>query len=156
MEASGLGLVPHDGTFFDRALHPHPGDESFRTLVLASCDPAVGLLHAELARTAGIRLIVLPRSSRAALELLSQGLVHAAGVHMARTDEADSNADVVVPHLSGGIDPSYQLWRVAEWEEGIALAPSLGFANDPRGDECPPCAGRRGRLARRRGTAWMS
>jgi molybdate-binding protein/DNA-binding XRE family transcriptional regulator len=127
VEASGLGLLPHDGTFRDELLHPHPGDESLRTMVLASCDPAVGILHAELARTAGIRLIVLPRSSRAALDLLSQGLVHAAGVHMARSDEVDSNAAVVVPHLSPGVESSYQLLRVAEWEEGIALAPGLGF-----------------------------
>jgi molybdate-binding protein/transcriptional regulator with XRE-family HTH domain len=127
VEESGLGLLPHDGTFRDESLCPHPGDESFRTMVLASCDPAVGLLHAELARTAGIRLIVLPRSSRAALDLLRQGLVHAAGVHMARSDEVESNAAVVLPHLSRGVESNYQLLHVAEWEEGIALAPSLGF-----------------------------
>ena len=49
VEASGLGLLPHDGTFHDETLHPHAGDESSRTLVLASCDPAVG----SLARRAG-------------------------------------------------------------------------------------------------------
>ena len=32
-----------------------------RTLVMACCDPAAGLLAAELARTADIRLIALPR-----------------------------------------------------------------------------------------------
>ena len=127
VEASGLGLLPHDGTFGDEAIHPHPGDESLRTLVLASCDPAVGLLHAGLARTAGIRLIVLPRSSRAALEMLSHGLVHAAGVHIARSDQAESNSTAVVPQLSRGTPRDYQLLRVAEWEEGIALAPSLGI-----------------------------
>ncbi len=57
VEVSPLGLLPHDGTFGDQRLDFHPGDESLRTLVLASCDPAVGLLHAELARMAGIRLI---------------------------------------------------------------------------------------------------
>jgi molybdate-binding protein/DNA-binding XRE family transcriptional regulator len=127
VEVSGLGLLPHDGTFRDQTLHPHPGDESSRTLVLATCDPAVGLLHAELERTAGIRLIVLPRSSRAALDLLRQGLVHAAGVHMVRSDQEESNAAAVVSHLAEGIERRYQLLRVAEWEEGIALAPSLGI-----------------------------
>jgi molybdate-binding protein/transcriptional regulator with XRE-family HTH domain len=127
VEASGLGLLPHDGTFRDLALDHHPGDESFRTLVLACCDPAVGLLHAELARTAGIRLIVFPRSSRAALDLLCQGLVHAAGVHKARSDQVDSNAAAVVPHLSRGVERGYQLLRIADWEEGIALAPGLGI-----------------------------
>jgi molybdate-binding protein len=69
----------------------------------------------------------LPRSSCAALDLLCQGLVHAAGVHMARSDQVDSNAVVVLPRLSRGVERSYQLLRIAEWEEGIALAPSLGI-----------------------------
>ncbi len=127
VEVGALGLLPHDGTFRDDDLCPHPGDESLRTLVLATCDPAVGLLHAELARTAGFRLIVLPRSSRAALELLRQGLVHAAGVHLARSDQAECNAAAIVPHLAEGIENNYQLLRVAEWEEGVALAPNLGL-----------------------------
>ncbi len=127
VEVGALGLLPHDGTFRDDDLCPHPGDDSMRTLVLATCDPAAGLLHAELARTAGFRLIVLPRSSRAALEMLGQGLVHAAGVHLARSDQADCNAAAIVPHLAEGIETNYQLLRVAEWEEGVALAPGLGL-----------------------------
>ena len=127
VEVSPLGLLPHDGTFRDEAVHAHPGDDSFRTLVLASCDPAVGLLFAELARPAGLRLIVLPRSSRAALDLLRQGLVHAAGVHLARSDQTDDNTAAVGTHLGSGAERNYQLLRVADWEEGIALAPSLGL-----------------------------
>ncbi len=53
-----------------------------RTLLMACCDPAVGLLAAELAREAGVRLLAFQRSSRTALTLLGQGLVHAAGVHL--------------------------------------------------------------------------
>ncbi len=45
VEVSPLGLLPHDGTFGDQGLDFHPCDDSLRTLVLASCDLAVGLLH---------------------------------------------------------------------------------------------------------------
>jgi molybdate-binding protein/DNA-binding XRE family transcriptional regulator len=127
VEFSPLGLLPHDGTFRDGVLHFHPGDDSCRTLVLASCDPAVSLLYAELARTARLRLIVLPRSSRAALDLLRQGLVHAAGVHLARSERASGNAKAVAGDLAQGGQCEYNLLCVADWEEGIALDPSLGL-----------------------------
>jgi DNA-binding XRE family transcriptional regulator len=85
VEVSSLGLLPHDGMIRDGAWFEHARSDPARTLVLGSCDPAVGLLAAELLRRAGFRLLVLPRSSRAALELLAKGLVHAAGVHLAPT-----------------------------------------------------------------------
>jgi molybdate-binding protein len=89
---------------------------------MASCDPAVGLLGAELAREAGIRLLVFQRSSRQAIELLGRGLVHAAGVHLAGADSDESNVGVARELL--GAEKRYELLRIADWEEGIALAPS--------------------------------
>jgi molybdate-binding protein/DNA-binding XRE family transcriptional regulator len=127
VEVSPLGLLAHDGTFHDGTLHDHPAIDPLRTLVLACCDPAVGLLATLLAGSAGLRLIVLPRSSRAALQLLKQGLVHAAGVHLARSDQAEGNAAAVRPHLAPGPEHGYQLLRVADWDEGIALYPGLGL-----------------------------
>jgi molybdate-binding protein/transcriptional regulator with XRE-family HTH domain len=129
VEVSPLGLLPHDGTVGDRALHEHFRTDPGRTLVLACCDPAVGLLAAELARQAELRLIVLPRSSRAALDLLARGLVHAAGVHLARSDHAEGNAAAVRQHLAAipGPDSVYHLLRIADWDEGIALGPRLGL-----------------------------
>jgi molybdate-binding protein len=86
----------------------------------------VGLLAAELARTAGVRLVVLVRSSREALRLLGQGVVHAAGVHLARAGEdgsshGDGNAGAVRSTLGKG----YSLVRAASWEEGVALGGGL-------------------------------
>ena len=87
VEVSPLGLLPHDGIFQEGAFHDHARPDPARTLVLACCDPAVGLLAAEFWRLdERLRLIVLPRSSRVALELLAQGTVHAAGVHLARSE----------------------------------------------------------------------
>jgi molybdate-binding protein/DNA-binding XRE family transcriptional regulator len=125
VEVSPLGLLPHDGTFRDGARHDHPGIDPARTLVLACCDPAAGLLAAELARVAELRLIVLPRSSRKALELMAQGLIHAAGVHLARAEDAEGNSAAVLPYLGTGVEREYRLLRVADWDEGIALAPEF-------------------------------
>ena len=86
---------------------------------MACCDPAVGLLAAELARTADVRLIALQRPSRTSLSLLGEGLVHVAGVHLTTADQPGGNATVVRSELGSG----YSLLRVARWEEGIAFAP---------------------------------
>ncbi len=123
VEVSPLGLLPHDGTFQEGAFHDHAAPDPAMTLVLACCDPAAGLLAAELARTdERLRLIVLPRSSRVALELLAQGSVHAAGIHLARSSSTNGNEDAASEHLSTSAVGAYRLLRVAEWDEGIAVA----------------------------------
>ena len=85
----------------------------------------MGLLAAELATHSQFRLIVLPRSSGAALDLLARGLVHAAGVHLARSDQAEGNSAAALSRLGTGPEQDYQLLRAADWDEGIALAPKL-------------------------------
>jgi molybdate-binding protein/DNA-binding XRE family transcriptional regulator len=124
VEYSPLGLVPHDGFFEDGVFEDRAFDEPARTLVLACCDPAASLLAAELARSSErVRLVVLSRSSRAALDLLARGLVHAAGIHLARSECTEGNAVAARAHLNAG--RSYHLVHVADWDEGIALAPDL-------------------------------
>lgn len=120
-EPSPLGMIPHDGVAHEGALQAGEPIDPERTLLMACCDPAVGLLAAELAREAGVRLLAFQRSSRTALTLLGQGLVHAAGVHLSRHDEPGGNAGVVRTELGSG----YTLLRVTHWEEGVALAPGL-------------------------------
>ena len=58
--------------------------------------PPRGFWRPSWRASADLRLIVLPRSSRAALELLARGLVHAAGVHLARSDQEEGNAAAVL------------------------------------------------------------
>ena len=121
-EPTALGMIPHDGVTHSGAPQSQAASDPRRTLVMACCDPAVGLLAAALAGTAGFRLLALQRPSRTALELLGQGLVHAAGVHLNRADEPGGNGMVVRGKLGTG----YSLLRIARWEEGIALAPECG------------------------------
>lgn len=113
-EFTPLGAVEHDGVATDG--EPEPRARSCPpTLVMACCDPAVGLLAAELASTAGVRLLALLRSSRQAIELLKRGLVHVAGCHLGRA-EGDGNAPILKAELGGG----HCLVRVVDWEEGVA------------------------------------
>jgi molybdate-binding protein len=65
--------------------------------------------------------LAFQRSSRAALTLLGDGLIHCAGVHLSRSDDPEGNAGIIRRELGAG----YNLLRVAHWEEGIALAPGL-------------------------------
>jgi len=125
-EASPLGMIPHDGTHRGAATDGGPGRaDPARSLVLAGCDPAVGLLAAELARSSGVRPIALGRPSRAALELLGSGLAHAAGVHLARSGDPDGNG----PAVREALGPGFTLLRVARWEEGIASSPARRVAS---------------------------
>lgn len=94
-----------------------------KTLVVASCDPAAGLLATEYQRVTGFRMIVLQRSSRKALELLKAGIVHVAGIHFATSDSPDGNARVVKQSLG---QRTHHLLRVAEWQEGLAVRHDSG------------------------------
>jgi molybdate-binding protein/DNA-binding XRE family transcriptional regulator len=121
VEATPLGVVPHDGTFLNGALQNHGRTDPAQTLVVACCDPAVGLLAAELARSTRFRLIAFQRSSESALAMLGQGLVHMAGVHLATAGGHEGNADAVKGKLGAG----FRLLRMARWEEGVAFSPGL-------------------------------
>ena len=125
-EATIQGLMPHDGTIHGGHLEHHPAFDPNYTLIMATCDPAAGLLAAELSRTAGIRLLALPRASRRALGLLGKGLVHVAGVHLARMKRGQSSGNA--PAIRQELGAGYRLLRLARWEEGVAFSPGLRLA----------------------------
>lgn len=115
-EATQLGVIQHDGFASDGVIQPRV-ETPPPTLVMACCDPAVGLLARELARAADIRLLAFFRSSRQALALLKQGLIHVAGLHLSSAGE-DGNIAAIQAELQG----AYQLVRVVRWEEGVATS----------------------------------
>jgi molybdate-binding protein/transcriptional regulator with XRE-family HTH domain len=121
VEPTSGGLTPHDGTFRAASIERTSGAVRDRTLVVAGCDPAVGLLASELRAASGVRLIALNRGSREALALLKRGLVHAAGLHWSEESREDANASVVAKTLG----PGFRLLHQARWEEGVALGPSV-------------------------------
>jgi molybdate-binding protein len=115
-EPTYAGTLPHDG-LFDGTTSISRVETLPNTLVMATCDPAVGLLSGELSRASGLRLLPLVRSSRAALRMLQEGKVHVAGLHLG-PEGTDENTTIVREMLG----PGYQLLRVAAWEEGIVTA----------------------------------
>jgi len=122
-ESEGLVGIPHDGLFRQGLMGEIRSTSPKGTLVVASCDPAANLLATEFARSTGLRMLVLSRSSEKALDLLGQGLVHAAGIHLSTREQPDRNLILVREKLGRG----FHLLRVARWEEGIALSSGLGI-----------------------------
>ena len=95
------------------------------TLVLACCDPAAGYLASLFAAESGLRLLVLPRSSRESIEMLRAGLVHLAGLHLGTRDDPEGNAR----HVRERLGPGYRLVRMAGWQEGVVLSPGLALGS---------------------------
>lgn len=91
------------------------------TLVLAGCDPTAGLLANLYAQQSELQLLVFRRSSREALQMLKDGLIHLAGLHLSTKDDPARNACTVREMLGEG----YQLLRIVRWQEGIAIAPKV-------------------------------
>jgi molybdate-binding protein/DNA-binding XRE family transcriptional regulator len=121
VEVTNLDTAPHDGVLDQGALLERIPRAPDDTLVIACCDPAVGLLADELRRARGIRLLALQRPSREALALLAQGLIHAAGVHLVGGDRQSQNPAAAKNALRRG----FSMLRVARWREGLAISPDL-------------------------------
>lgn len=125
-EATPLGEIPHDGVHHPGSPSRHVAHERLadHTLVVASCDPAVGLLVRVYEQLTGYRMLVFPRSSRQALQLLKQGLVHLAGVHLSTSEHETGNA-APVREIVG---EAASLLRVASWEEGVVVGADVTAA----------------------------
>ena len=113
------GFYQNDRVRLNRPCDPR------QTLVIAGCDPAVGLLASHIESVSDFRVLSLTRSSGKALELLGQGLVHAAGLHFSAESSRGENATAAQTLLGD----RFRLLRVARWEEGVAVDPSLGVGS---------------------------
>ncbi len=118
-ESTAQGTLPHDGICESTSQLPGTVDvQAERTLVMACCDPAVSLLLSIYAQRSGHRPICLHRTSRDAMQLLRDGVIHMAGVHLARDDSPAGNAAMAREVLGAG----HAVLHVARWESGIAVA----------------------------------
>lgn len=99
-----------------------PADPA-RTLVLATADPAAGLLSAQMWREHQVRLLILSRNSVDALDWLEAGKAHAAGVDLGDADEKASEASDLNRRIAEQkMGDSAVLVRIASMEEGLAVA----------------------------------
>ena len=93
------------------------------TLVVAGCDPALPLLATPLSLLdPPVAFAWWPCSSREALRLAGEGLVHAAGVHLRDADGGYNTA--AASDVPGGAE----IVGFTAWREGLVLRPSLAGA----------------------------
>ncbi len=101
-------------------------EESYKgKLILAGCDPAVGLLGRMVEKLSGVEVIPAGASSRLALDWLQQGSVHVAGTHLEDAATGEFNLPYLRAHFPG---EDFLLVTFASWEEGLVTA-----AGNPKG-----------------------
>jgi putative molybdopterin biosynthesis protein len=107
-------------------VRPLRDEESLRrNLLVAGCDPALGLLGRHLEeRFHGPRLHWIEKASRPALEELALGRVHMAGMHLLGESGAGENAVAVRARL--GAQPMVLL-TLASWEQGFVSRPGRRY-----------------------------
>ncbi len=118
-EADGIVTPLRKGSAATK-VHVINSDESMhKRLVIAGCDPAIGLLTRMAERLSGVEVVAVPASSRRALEWLKEGKVHIAGSHL----EDPVSGEFNVPYLRK-LMPHEDLTVVtfARWEEGFVVA----------------------------------
>jgi len=102
------------------------GDTHFdKRLVLAGCDPAVGLLAGMAERLGGVEIVSAAASSKLALQWLKAGKVHIAGSHLKDARTGEYNLPIVRREFPG---EDLAVITFARWEEGFVTAPG-----NPRG-----------------------
>jgi putative molybdopterin biosynthesis protein len=120
-EAPADGLAsPPKGKSCEVSVRPLRAIEDLqRNLFVAGCDPALGLLSRHLCeRPHGPRLHWIEAASLPALDELSQGRVHIAGVHLDDAKLGNRNASVVRKRF--GADPMLMV-TLASWEQGLVF-----------------------------------
>jgi molybdate-binding protein/DNA-binding XRE family transcriptional regulator len=98
-----------------------PKDDSFtKRLMVAGCDPAIGLLARMVERLSGVEVVSAAGSSRLALNWLKAGKVHIAGTHLKDGRTGEFNVPIVRRELPG---EDITIVTFARWEEGFVTAP---------------------------------
>ena len=90
-----------------------------KRLVLAGCDPAMGLLARMVERISGVEIVSAAGSSRLALSWLKDGKTHIAGSHL----EDPKTGEFNLPFLRREFpDEDLRVVTFARWEEGLVTA----------------------------------
>jgi molybdate-binding protein/DNA-binding XRE family transcriptional regulator len=100
-------------------------DSLQRNLLVAGCDPALGVLGRHLEeRFHGPRLHWIEKASRPALEELAKRRVHIAGMHLLGKGSAGDNASAVRERFGS---ESMVLVTLASWEQGFVSRPDRKY-----------------------------
>jgi molybdate-binding protein/DNA-binding XRE family transcriptional regulator len=124
-EQTPIGILPCDGYSDSKKIHMLNEQFTGRTIVIACCDPAIGILAELIQKQTGWRVIPLYRSSAKALELLKKNQVHFAGMHFADKTQSSGNKPHALQLLGGG----YHILHYAVWESGVAILEKEKYQN---------------------------
>lgn len=100
-------------------------------LLVAGCAPLLGALSARTGRRyRDTRATWISADSGRALELLTQGLVHVAGIHLANATDPDAHARAARAAFPG---ERTTVVNLARWRQGLVVAPGnpLGLEAGP-------------------------
>lgn len=95
-------------------------DAQAKQIVMAGCDPAIGLISRMVEKLGGVEIVSAAASSKLALRWLKEGKVHIAGTHLEDPETGEFNLPYLRAEFSG-VD--YAVVSFAEWEEGLVIAP---------------------------------
>lgn len=97
-------------------LCPESGE---KTVAVAGCDPALGLLASAAQSAGGVQVLLAPVSSRRAMDLLKRGRVRVAGVHLKDAATGEWN----LPHLRRAFPgEDLAVLTFARWAEGLVVS----------------------------------
>jgi DNA-binding XRE family transcriptional regulator len=108
---AGASWAKPDGVLHAGKLHLFPGATP-AGIVLAGCDPALGIAEAMLVGLGSRSLLAISAPTGTALRALKRGSVHAAVVHG-------------IPHALPQPPVPVVRWHLAGWQVGLAIAPAL-------------------------------
>lgn len=114
---SGEGWATADAQIRERAVQLF--DVERPAVVVAGCDPVVGLVSRLLEVTSGPRVVPVSTSSAAAAAILAAGRSHAVTVHGPDPDR-------------GEVPDTVRRWHIARWQVGLAAPADLpaGWVED--------------------------
>lgn len=113
--ADGFGEPDESGRIRLSAFADRPPSPD---LVVAGCDPAFGLVRERLQREHGLEVLWLRTGSRAALEALARGVVHAAGLHLEDPESGAYNG----PWVERLVPFPATRFGFAIWQQSLLLA----------------------------------
>jgi putative molybdopterin biosynthesis protein len=133
-EADAIVAKAMRGAWADLSVIAEP-PAGVKAVLVAGCDPAIGLLAREVRREASIELIAAAASSRLALEWLKEGKVHIAGSHLRDAATGEFNLPYLRRQFPG---EDLVIITFAHWEEGFLTAPGNPLGICEAGDLARP------------------
>ncbi len=92
---------------------------SQKKLVVAGCDPAIGLVTRMVEKLSGVEILSASASSKLALTWLKEDKVHVAGSHLEDPETGDFNLPYIRREFPG---EDFTVVTFASWEEGFVTA----------------------------------